>query len=517
MYRDITRIGFLRLQDALNLRLGSHLTSVFISFISKISIYTPFFLMRFTPKSLACLFASYMYHSKGDEKRIFAWADRALKSKFIGHQKAALYIKLNYIFIFKSSYDFDRFIENNVKSSNYLFDFYTTWSFHNNSQFNHAKLLKDIMNRLSATALYSKPTDYRYLPQHTTNMGHLGNLFLYANYYRHVDKNRKIVLWPEISPNKYYLEQLLKLLPFSVRLLTGLPNQNFLNPQLVDTLEYSAISPSNWRLESAVCSPTTQLFPEYLISEEFCLKGDDNFTEFAISKLCEIGFDKNKWFVILHVKENIFGFRHGGETRDADIETYNLACELIRELGGQVVRMGNQTFPKLSRNFQAIDYAHCKIRSEKMDFWLWANCRFWIGTANGAWMAVLPFNKPRIATNQWPLNIFGSPNDFIVPKMILEKSTNRILYPQEIISMKFSRTMKRDFITRSGFELLENPPELLRDTVLEMVNRLETKKDHSRQDKSIFESELISSFKQTKDGIYSKIPKIYDFYLNGSK
>ena len=141
--------------------------------------------------------------------------------------------------------------------------------------------------------------------------------------------------------------------------------------------------------------------------------------------------------------------------------------------------MGGVNFPKLSENFAAIDYAHSPVKSEKIDYWLWANCKFWIGTSNGAAIAVIPFCKPRLLTNTWPINAIGPSSDFFLPKLIYDIERRKILSPDEAIQHKLSRTMKKDLFTKQGLVLVDNTPELIREAVLDLNSRLDEVKNNS--------------------------------------
>ena len=445
-YRAVTVMGVIRLKDALELRFGKILSRIVILLIHKIALYTPLNIIRYFPRSLASIFGSCALVINYDQNRVFRWANRAAQSKFSGHKKAAFFIKVNYMFRTSNENDFKEFIEKEVlsySSSKELLDFYILWSHHNNNQHGYSNLISKIVKKLEESDVRNESDLKRYLPEHTTNMGHLSALFLYGNYYRKVDPNRHIVIWPDIAPNKFYLNEILKLLPFNVTLMEGTPSGINLRRNQIDTLNYSRINPAQWRLE-AVCSiPSEQDFPEYIIDEDYKLRCDQNLTNKTLSDLIKIGFDPKKWFVALHIKEHRSGFEAGGETRDSARKSYHASCQLIRDLGGQVVRMGSSNFPKLQEDFPAIDYAHSEIKSEQTDYWLWGNCKFWIGNGNGTVWASLSFGKPRLYTNVWPLMPAGPNTDFFLPKLIYDKVKMRLLSAEEMVTIKLSRSMKK--------------------------------------------------------------------------
>ena len=512
-YRIVTVMGITRFKDAIELRFGKITSRIVILLINMITLYTPIRIIRYFPKSLASLFASCSLILDHDQNRVFQWADRASRSNFVGHQKAAFYIKANFVFKNAHENEFKEFIDKEVfrdSANKNILDFYLVWSIHNNSQIGHSDLISRVVRKLEVSDMRDEIGLKRYLPEHTTNMGHLGFLFLYANFYRKCDPNRHIAIWPDISPNKFYLSELMKILPFKADLISGNPSELVLKKNQIDTLNYSRVNKGQWRLESATDAPTMQSFPEFIVNDDFMLSSNENYTDYAHSQLQRIGFDKNKWFVALHVKEHRFGFGMGGEVRDARIESYNSTCELITELGGQVVRMGGNNFPKLAENFPAIDYAHSAIKSEELDYWLWANCKFWVGTANGASVAVIPFRKPRLLTNLWPFHASGPPTDFCLPKLVYSRSIEALVPIEQIVSMKLSRNMKKDLFSQSGLIVIENPPEILRNATLELYESLNKEKSKVA---ATFESEIYRAMKLSLVTPKMRIPQSYNDFL----
>ena len=509
-------MGVIRFKDALELRFGKTISRIVFLFINNTTRYTPVIIIKYFPRSLASLFGSCALVLNYDQNRVFKWANRAAQSEFSGHKKAAFFIKANYMFRNSNENEFKEFIDKEVfsySSSKELLDFYIVWSFHNNNQQGHSNLVHNICKKLAASDLRDETDLKRYLPEHTTNMGHLSALFLYGNYYRKTDPGRHIVIWPDIAPNKFYLNEILKLLPFKVTLIKGTLENINLRKNQVDTLNYSRIKPGQWRLEIACAIPSGQDFPEYIIEEDFKLRCDQNLTSQTLTELIKIGFDPKKWFVVLHIKEHRNGFEAGGEARDSAINSYYTSCQLIRDLGGQVVRMGSDNFPRLQENFPAIDYAHSEIRSEQTDYWLWGNCKFWIGNCNGTFWASLSFGKPRLCTNVWPLMPAGPNTDYFLPKLIYDKSKKRLLTAEEMVTIKLSRNLKKELFVQSGLVLIENSPELLRNSTLEMYESLESlNKERSKID-STFETEIYNAIKMSSTTPKMRIPQSYSDFL----
>jgi putative glycosyltransferase (TIGR04372 family) len=513
-------MGVIRFQDALSIRIGAILAGVVISPIKFVAMCSPLPMVRIFPKSICSLFGSICLTENSSKHRCFAWANRAAKSKFSGHRKASFFIKANYALKNYDDFKFAKYISDEVYNelaNQEKQDFFRVWSVHNASQYTYINFIDYSIKNLEQSDSKNESESRRYLPEHTTNMGHLGSLYLYANYYRKFDPERKIVIWPSISPNKFYLKELLKIFPLTYELLPGKPETSKLKVNHVDTLIYSRIKPGNWRYETGSACPCAQDFPEYLISDDFKLSCDENLTSRALFELQKIKFDPKKWFVILHIKEHSMGYSFGGETRDAAIASYRKSCDLIYSLGGQVVRMGGPNFPKLQQNFPAIDYAHSEVSSDELDFWLWANCKFWVGNGNGASFAIIPFKKPRLVTNVWPLNPFGPIYDKYIPKLIYDGVKGRLLSAEELISLKLGRSMKKDLFKINNLSLVENSPELLMDATLELYNSVE----RGLQNKTIpftdFELGVNISMKASSNTPIMRIPSAFENFMENLK
>jgi len=516
-YRTLTVMGIDRIESRLKKYFGNYLSQGVVSVINLIAINFPLSLMPLVPKSICSLFGSSALILNLDKQRTFTWADRAAQSSYEGHQKASFFIKMNYAFKNFNTEDFKHFIEDEVliyPLSHIKQEFYKVWLFHNASHSLFSNNLTSRINILIKTDNFDSNNSPRFLPEHTTNMGHLGFLFLYANYYRKIDPQREIIIWPDLSPNKLYLSNLLDVFPLRYKLFKGKPNISGMKFNDIDTLTLSRIKPGNWRYETGSCLPCNQDFPEYEIQPEFKLPNNIELTEVEQKKLFTLGFDSKRWFVALHIKEHLAGYLHGGETRDCSILDFRRACKLINKLGGQVVRMGSANFPKLNSNFPAIDYAHSQVRSEKLDYWLWANCKYWIGNGNGASIAIIPFDKPRLVTNVWPLNPHGPINDFYLPKLVYSKNLNRLLSPKEILNLKFSRSMKKQNFNNNEWILLDNPEELIEVATMELHNFVTNPLKRSEEPNSNFDQQFIDSMGLSQSKSLMRLPKCFDEFFH---
>jgi putative glycosyltransferase (TIGR04372 family) len=462
--------GALRLEHKLAEKIGkksANSVSMIINFLAR---NIPLFLHRFFPPTISIMFASVNIHYFQDSARFYSWINNVSKSKkFL---KPYIHMQANFEFLKNGVNKAYFFIQNlNIRHDLEVRTYAMQWCYFNLNQKLNVELFTKIRrfhSEYKESELYSEH-QVRYLPDHTAHMGHMGLLFLYGNYYRDRDKNRTVALWPHKAANSFYLKELLKQFPLNYKLMSESEPLKRIDIGLIDSIFYSRELDGSWRFEPIIAQGTGQKFPEFNISSNVLLKCDPNLSENIVDKLKVIGFDPNKWFVILHVKEERVGYKAFGEARDADINSYKLACSVVKDFGGQVIRMGSSSFPDLTTDFPAINYAHSSVKSEQIDFWLWANCKFWIGNGNGASAAVLPFGKLRIITNQWPYNPNGPIGDIIVPKLLYNQTTSTLLKFSETIESDVGGTYDKKKIENANFSLIDNTPEVISGTVNEVL------------------------------------------------
>jgi putative glycosyltransferase (TIGR04372 family) len=468
-------MGNIPLEQALTARIGKVPSCIIIFIIKVVSLNAPFFLIRIFPNFICVILLSAALRYKCNETRFSVYTNKIAKSK--KYKKYYSHV----MYSFKLSRYGVESVENFINSSflnhiaNNDLEIPTTWVWTNLNLSRNFSFQQKI-KRFVETSDSDLASDWvRFLPDHTRHMGHLGALFLYGNYYRKTDPGRVIQILPNEAANKFYLNELLKIFPLKVSLLSDSNYRNHLKLNSIDNLFLSRVRSGIWRFEPLMACGSGQSFPEFSVDSDFKLESNLEFSDISIDKLKGIGFEPSKWFVILHVKEGPLGYKASGETRDASVESYELSCKLIRDLGGQVIRMGGPNFPKLNKKFPAVDYAHSEIKSEYIDYWLWANCKFWLGNSNGAAVAVIPFGKSRLITDQWPWDPNGPIIDLHVPKLIYDNKKSEFLTPEETISSELGRAMSRNRIADSGLTLIDNSPELIQASTLEMFNLLEHK------------------------------------------
>ena len=198
---------------------------------------------------------------------------------------------------------------------------------------------------------------------------------------------------------------------------------------------------------------------------------------FGAQVLKQLGLPADAWFACFHVREPGFWWkwnRFHGATRDADILTYVEAMQAVVERGGWVIRMGDATMKKLPPMHGVVDYAHSALKSERMDVFLSARCRFLVGVNSGLSLLPPTFGRPCVLTNFVPISVpLPYAADILVPKLLRRRAENRFLTFDEMFAtglanVQFVKGMPENV------EVVDNRPEELREAVLEMLDELES-------------------------------------------
>ena len=208
------------------------------------------------------------------------------------------------------------------------------------------------------------------------------------------------------------------------------------------------------------------------------------------SGLRQLGVPEGAWFVCLHVREPGFHLKwhqsHPG-TRNADVMTYLPAAREIVARGGYVIRVGDPSMVHLPQEPGVVDYAHSEIRSEFMDVFLCAACKFFIGTNSGLGLVPPIFGVPCAMTNWSPIGLpQWYPKDIYIPKQLYSDRMGRTLTFEEMLFSKAGWVQFEDQLAMKGIRSIDNSPEELTDLVVEMIEREDglevlTEEDHKMQ------------------------------------
>ena len=161
--------------------------------------------------------------------------------------------------------------------------------------------------------------------------------------------------------------------------------------------------------------------------------------------------------------------------RDADIQNYMLAAEMLAERGYFVIRMGKKMNNPINiKHPRIIDYAFSNIKNDFMDIYLMAHCNFCITSGTGLDAVADIFRRPICQTNILPIAYHSTfSNRYInITRHHIDSSSNRELSLSEI----FSYNSGDSALDKSNtLNYIENTPEEISDVCIEMVERLNGK------------------------------------------
>ena len=195
--------------------------------------------------------------------------------------------------------------------------------------------------------------------------------------------------------------------------------------------------------------------------------------------LLQMGVPTGKPYVCLLIRDQAYHKNmEYTNYRNADIANFIPALEELTKRGFYVIRMGKRVTNKLNfDNNKIIDYAASRYRTDFMDIYLGAYCKFVISTSSG-WdmVASTLFRRPILYTNMVPISqimTWTSRHTFMLKRhwSIQEK---RYLTLTEIFDVidKDHRSINPKF-TENGVSLIENSAEELKKAVLELVSELD--------------------------------------------
>jgi putative glycosyltransferase (TIGR04372 family) len=189
------------------------------------------------------------------------------------------------------------------------------------------------------------------------------------------------------------------------------------------------------------------------------------------------GIPPDAWFVSLHVRDRGYQSHHRGlhDVLNSKVRDYLPAMEEITRRGGWVIRMGDVSMPPLPAIPNVLDYCHGAIRSDWMDVFLTAACRFFIGTSSGVCYAAQDYGVPCVLTNWWPpAQRPWQSGDIFVPKRIRWLESGKFLSLKETLAEPFGYCNSLEYLWQHhGAWIKDNDPEDIRAAVVEMLERVE--------------------------------------------
>ena len=133
------------------------------------------------------------------------------------------------------------------------------------------------------------------------------------------------------------------------------------------------------------------------------------------------GVDPDRWFVTLHMREVGYRFRQGiDELRCVDPETYvPMIVRLIREQGGQVVRLGDPSSKPLPPMKGLIDLAPFPDSFAEQAFAV-SRSRFLVGSDSGPTQLACGFGTPVASTNALAASVWNDGDLVLVKRFVAD-------------------------------------------------------------------------------------------------
>jgi putative glycosyltransferase (TIGR04372 family) len=198
----------------------------------------------------------------------------------------------------------------------------------------------------------------------------------------------------------------------------------------------------------------------------------DGERQFMDRALRLLGLPEGAWYVCLHVREPGF-HKHWNalypSMRDANIDDYLPAIDLIVKSGGWVIRMGDSSMKPLPPIPGVVDYAHSNLKTPRADILLALGCRFFLGTNSG--FATIPaiYGVRCVFSNWLPIGLPLWPScDLMMPKLFWDESKGEYLSVEEIFATGIAFMQNWSDLPK-GITLRDNTPDEILDLTAEAL------------------------------------------------
>lgn len=165
--------------------------------------------------------------------------------------------------------------------------------------------------------------------------------------------------------------------------------------------------------------------------------------------------------------------------RDVPIRDCLPAAEALANRGYLSVRMGAVVKESLPASHpRIIDYATSGLRSDLLDLFLIAGCRFFLGAAGGLNAMPRVFRRPAVFTNVIPygpehLDIHSSPGNLFIPKKLWLRDAARLMTFREMLDSGAGDFIRGEQFDALGIDVRSNEPEEITALAIEMDERLQ--------------------------------------------
>ena len=195
-----------------------------------------------------------------------------------------------------------------------------------------------------------------------------------------------------------------------------------------------------------------------------------------------LGIPLGHQFVCFHARDSSYLSEkqpgvdwHYHDYRDSRIGNYISAAEELALRGLWAVRIGEIVAEPIVHSSSAvIDYSLSGTRSEFMDIYLGAKCKFMICSETGLNLVPTMFRRPIVFVN-WVLipYIYVWSRGVVITKKFFSVQKNRLLTYREILSRDSGVYGDLGFAAESGIQLIENTPAEICAAAVEMNDRID--------------------------------------------
>ncbi len=193
--------------------------------------------------------------------------------------------------------------------------------------------------------------------------------------------------------------------------------------------------------------------------------------------MAKLGLPAGVWFVCVHVREPGYlpAHKYAEDYRNTDIHALVPAMAEIVRRGGWCVRMGHPTGQPLPPLQGVIDYAHAPEKSDWLDVYLAASCRFFVGCTSGLAFVASVFGRPVAQANAVPLStiLWYGPRDLGMAKLYTDAKSGRVLGFPEIFGSAAASFRRPEDFAQAGLRVRDNSPGEITDLVTDMFLQLD--------------------------------------------
>ncbi len=201
----------------------------------------------------------------------------------------------------------------------------------------------------------------------------------------------------------------------------------------------------------------------------------DQEEAFGRKELLRFGIPDGAQFICLTVRDSAYLPNLAYHSyRDGNINNYLLVAEELADRGYYVLRMGAKVNEKMTSSHErVIDYASNGMRTDFMDIYLGAKCLFCIGTSTGFDSIPCIFRRPIFFITVPIAFIYTFSIKYLsIFKHHVSIDDNHELTLSEIFQKNLGYALATVDYEDSRVFLTENTPEEIRDSAIEMLERI---------------------------------------------